>query len=87
MQKHTCQVEQTQIFGFAKILMEVLSSLASALHPDLCPHLHAACITSLTPQEGSGWHFRFLSLSLPLLSPRQTVRAAPREHREGPDAS
>lgn len=54
MQKHTCQVEQTQIFGFAKILMEVLSSLASALHPDLCPHLHAACITILTPQEGSG---------------------------------
>lgn len=54
MQKHTCQVEQTQIFGFAKILMEVLSSSASALHPDLCPHLHAACITILTPQEGSG---------------------------------
>lgn len=65
--------------------MEVLSSSASALLPELRPRLDTACITVVSLQREAGDTVVSSHSSLLCSAARQTVRAALREHRGGLD--
>lgn len=64
----------------SQILMEVLNCSASALHPDLCPHLDTAGISviSLKREAGAG---EYLQLPLTLMCYSQTVGSPRRASR------